>query len=144
MRNFLWIGFVAAVLISCNHHPVADRIYLNAKIWTGDSANPEAKAIAIRDSIILYVGDDYQSYTGNNTILTDLQGKMIVPGFIDNHVHFLGGGYYLANINLRNVKSKEDFIKVFSLYTDSAKGTEWIDPARTMRPGEDSFPKKNG
>ena len=126
MRNFLWVVFVAALVISCNNHPVADRIYLNAKIWTGDSANPEAKAIVIKDSLILYVGNDYQSYAGGQTILTDLKGKMIVPGFIDNHVHFLDGGYYLANINLRNAKSKEDFIKVFRLYTDSAKGTEWI------------------
>jgi predicted amidohydrolase YtcJ len=126
MRNFSWIGTIIVLFISCNQHPVADRIYLNAKIWTGDSANPEAKAIAIRDSLIIYVGNDYHSYVGNGTTLTDLGGKMIVPGFIDNHVHFLDGGYYLANINLRDVKSKEDFIKVFTLYTDSVRGSSWI------------------
>src|SRR5450755_463893 len=51
---------------------------------------------------------------------------MLVPGFIDNHTHFLNGGYFLANINLREVKSKENFITVFRHYTDSAKGSEWI------------------
>ena len=51
---------------------------------------------------------------------------MIVPGFIDNHVHFLEGGYYLANIDLRNVKSQAEFISVFHKYTDSAKGDSWI------------------
>jgi predicted amidohydrolase YtcJ len=111
---------------SCNQHPVADRIYFNAKIWTGDSTNPEATAIAVKDSMILYVGNDYSSFTGNQTNLTDLHGKMLVPGFIDNHVHFLDGGYYLANINLREVKSKADFISAFRHYTDSAKGSGWI------------------
>jgi predicted amidohydrolase YtcJ len=126
MRKLLFTGILTVLFISCNRHPVADRIYMNAKIWTGDSAIPEAKAIAIRDSVILYVGDDYQPYAGERTIVTDLGGKMMVPGFIDNHVHFLDGGYYLANINLREVKSKEEFIQVFRKYADSLKGSSWI------------------
>jgi predicted amidohydrolase YtcJ len=128
MKNglvLLYVFFLIA-LISCNQHPVADRIYMNAKIWTGDSANPEAKAIAVKDSLILYVGNDYQPYVGNQTVIRDLQGKMMVPGFIDNHVHFLDGGYFLANINLREVKSKENFIDVFRQYSDSVKGSSWI------------------
>jgi predicted amidohydrolase YtcJ len=128
MKNGFWIllFFISFYMISCTQHPVADRIYLNAKIWTGDSANPEAKAIAVKDSIILYVGNDYQSYAGSQTEIKDLHGRMLVPGFIDNHTHFLDGGYFLANINLRAVKSKESFISVFRHYTDSAKGSEWI------------------
>src|SRR5579863_45883 len=118
--------FCFFIISSCHQHPVADRIYFNAKIWTGDSANPEAKAIAIKDSLILYVGNDYKDYSDNHTTLVDLQGKMVVPGFIDNHVHFLDGGYYLANIDLRDAKSKADFISVFRHYTDSAKGKSWI------------------
>jgi predicted amidohydrolase YtcJ len=128
MKNglvILLIG-ISPAYISCNQHPVADRIYLNAKIWTGDSANPDANAIAIKDSQILYVGNDYQSYADSKTELRDLQGKMVVPGFIDNHVHFLDGGYYLANINLREVNSKEGFISVFRHYTDSALDESWI------------------
>ncbi len=58
--------------------------------------------------------------------LVDLHGEMLVPGFIDNHVHFLDGGYYLANIDLREAKSKAGFIAVFRHYTDSAKGNSWI------------------
>jgi predicted amidohydrolase YtcJ len=127
MRLHLWAFFICFICISsCDHKPAADRIYLNAKIWTGDSANPEAKAIAIKDSLILFVGNDYQQYADGQTTLVDLQGKMLVPGFIDNHVHFLDGGYYLANIDLREAKSKADFISSFHHYTDSAKGKSWI------------------
>ena len=114
------------IFSSCHQHPVADRIYFNAKIWTGDSTNPAASAIAIKDSLILYVGNDYQEYAGGQTTLVDLHGEMLVPGFIDNHVHFLDGGYYLANIDLREAKSKAGFIASFRHYTDSAKGNSWI------------------
>jgi predicted amidohydrolase YtcJ len=127
MRNgFLLFSLCLMAFTSCKQNPVADRIYLNAKIWTGDEANPKAEAIAIKDSVILYVGSDYQPYAGSQTKLIDLQGKMMVPGFIDNHVHFLDGGYFLANINLRDVKSEAGFISVFRHYTDSAKGKSWI------------------
>lgn len=124
--NLLIFAGLFCLLSSCNHPPKADKIYFNAKIWTGDSTNPEATAIVIKDSLIVYVGNDYKSYTSSQTNLTDLQGKMLVPGFIDNHVHFLNGGYYLANINLREVRSKNDFIKTFRHYTDSAKDNRWI------------------
>jgi predicted amidohydrolase YtcJ len=118
--------FCFFIFSACHQHPVADRIYFDAKIWTGDSANPETKAIAIKDSLILYVGNDYQDYSDSHTILVDLHGEMLVPGFTDNHVHFLDGGYYLANIDLRNAKSKADFISIFRHYTDSAKDKNWI------------------
>src|ERR1700712_5735042 len=101
------------VILSCHQHPVADKIYYNAKIWTGDSSQPTGEAIAIKDSLILYVGNDYHSYADGHTTLVDLNGKMLVPGFTDNHVHFLDGGYYLANIDLREAKSKMEFIATF-------------------------------
>jgi len=112
--------------VSCKQHPAADRIYMNAKIWTGDSSSPEATAIAVKDSMILYVGNDYQSYVGSQTIIRDLQGKMLVPGFIDNHVHFLDGGFSLGTINLRAVKSVQEFISTFRRFSDSVKGSSWI------------------
>src|SRR5664279_5056390 len=127
MKFYLPLLAVCCIIFSsCNHHPMADRIYFNAKIWTGDSANPAPEAIAIKDSLILYVGNDFHPYADDHTTLVDLNGKMLVPGFIDNHVHFLDGGYYLANIDLREAKSKADFIAAFRHYTDSAKGNGWI------------------
>ena len=128
MKNCFYILTVSLTFfsVSCKQYTVADRIYLNAKIWTGDSANPEAKAIAVKDSLIIYVGNDYQSYVGTRTVLRDLQDKMLIPGFIDNHTHFLDGGYSLGTINLRAVKSEQDFISTFRHFADSAKGSSWI------------------
>jgi len=124
-----WSLFFGLFLLSVScrdKKPEADQIFFNAKIWTGDSSNPRATAIAIKDSVIVYVGDDYKPYAGNRTVLTDLGGHMMVPGLIDNHTHFLEGGYYLSSIDLRQVRSKEEFISTFKKYIDSAGSREWI------------------
>jgi len=105
---------------------MADRIYINANIWTGDSSNKQASAIAIKDSTIIFVGSDYESFKGNNTSVIDMQGKMIVPGFIDNHTHFLSGGYQLASVNLRNVQSQETFISTLRQYVTTLTDNRWI------------------
>ena len=115
-----------SLLLSCSNKEKADRIYFNAKIWTGDAALPLATAIALKDSMILYVGNDYAPYHGDHTELIDLQGKMIVPGFIDNHTHFLGGGYQLSSVNLRNVKSRAGFIDTLKTYISSLNDDRWV------------------
>jgi len=116
---------------SCNQNTdtnksTADRIYINAIIWTGDSVNSKATAIAIKDSLIVYVGDDYRSYKGSNTEIIDVVGKMIVPGFIDNHTHFLSGGYQLASVDLRNAKTESEFIATLKKYASGLKEKKWI------------------
>jgi predicted amidohydrolase YtcJ len=126
MRKIYLSGLFLCVLFSCSQKEKADRIFFNANIWTGDSANPKARAIAIRNNIIIYVGDAYSSYQGKGTEMTDLQGKMVVPGFIDNHTHFLSGGYQLGNVNLRNVNSRAGFIDAIRAYVSSLTDDRWI------------------
>ena len=126
MRIFFLAAIFFSLVISCNRKGKADRIYLNANIWTGDSAQPRASAIAIKDSIIIYVGDNYSPYQGDQTVLTDLHGKMVVPGFIDNHTHFLGGGYQLSSVNLRSAKSQSAFIDSLREYILSLRDDRWV------------------
>jgi predicted amidohydrolase YtcJ len=127
MRRLITACIALVFFISCSHQQTpADKIYINAKIWTGDSSNDRATAIAIKDSVIMYVGNDYNAYKGSNTQIIDVDGKMILPGFIDNHTHFLGGGYQLASVNLRNVKTEKDFIQTLKEYTSALKDNRWI------------------
>ena len=112
--------------VSCTQHTTADRIYINAKIWTGDTANASAGSIAIKDSTIIFVGTDYAPYKGANTKIIDLEGKMMVPGFIDNHTHFLGGGYQLASVDLRNIKAQASFISTLKDFTLHLTDNRWI------------------
>jgi predicted amidohydrolase YtcJ len=114
------------VMSSCKSNEFADRIYINAKVWTGDSGTANISAIAIKDSLILYVGNDYTQYKGTHTEVIDVGGGMILPGFIDNHTHFLSGGYQLANINLRVAKTKSEFINTIKTFAASIPESRWI------------------
>ena len=113
-------------IASSNTQAIADKIYTNSLIWTGDSLHPKASALAVKDSMIIFVGDDYKKFKGSNTAIIDVGGKMIIPGFIDNHTHFLGGGYQLASVDLKNAKTKEEFISAIKVYVSSLGKKRWI------------------
>jgi predicted amidohydrolase YtcJ len=104
----------------------ADKIYFNAKIWTGDPANAWADAIAIKGNEIVYVGKDYQSFKGSNTEMIDLGGKLMTPGFIDNHTHFLSGGYNLSAVDLRKAKNPQEFIAILKEFCQKQNDDRWI------------------
>lgn len=67
----------------------ADYVFTNGAIYTINSKEPYVESIAIKGKLICYVGSNLgvQSYIGENTKVTDLQGKMLLPGFIEAHIH---------------------------------------------------------
>jgi predicted amidohydrolase YtcJ len=69
----------------------ADAIYVNGDIVTMDDDQPAAEALAIRDGKIVAVGaraEIERAYEGDSTDVVDLQGKTLLPGFIDSHSHY--------------------------------------------------------
>lgn len=82
----------------------AHYIFKNAAIYTVNEKQPWAEAIAVRANKILYVGrnKDMDAYIGDHTKIIDGTGKMILPGFIDSHVHPIWGGKGLVQVNLRD------------------------------------------
>src|SRR5678810_1271260 len=126
-RIFVAFSLLYSVF-SCtnNQKVVSDKIYFNAKIWTGDSTNAWSAAIAIKGNEILYVGNDYESYRGSNTETIDLGGKLILPGLIDNHTHFLSGGYNLSSVDLRKANTRQEFISLLKEFCQERKDDRWI------------------
>jgi predicted amidohydrolase YtcJ len=89
------ITFVLLALVSCTKKEVAnpaDAIYFGGDILTmeGDSAN-YAQALAVKDGKILFVGTkaEAEKFKGDKTEMKDLEGKTLLPGFIDPHSHFM-------------------------------------------------------
>jgi hypothetical protein len=76
----------------------ADYVFKNGAIYTIDSKNPTAQAIAITGKTISYVGtnDGVQPFIGAKTQVIDLKGQMLLPGLIESHIHptmaLLAGG----------------------------------------------------
>lgn len=89
----------------------ATKVYRGGIIQTMDDDRSTATAIAILDDKIVYVGDDagVEAFIGEGTEITELDGKMILPGFIDSHIH--GASGWIADMyqcNLANVDATEE------------------------------------
>jgi len=127
--KIVFIGLSAICLVfSCNQkqNDQADKIYFNAKVWTGDSTNARADGMAIKGNEIIYVGKDYMSFKGNSTEMIDLGDKLVLPGFIDNHTHFLSGGYNLSSVDLRKAKTQQEFISILKEFCQKQNDDRWI------------------
>jgi predicted amidohydrolase YtcJ len=111
MRLLLTICTLLTLNIALSQTQIADIVFLNGKIWTVDRAKPEAEAVAILDGRILSVGStaDVKKCIGPITKVVDLKGKRMLPGFIDNHTHFMSGGFQLQSVDLRYAKSEAEF-----------------------------------
>jgi predicted amidohydrolase YtcJ len=93
--------------------PAADLIITHAKIWTVDPANPTAQAVAVLGDRIVGVGSDADLalWRGPQTRVIDADGKLLLPGFNDAHVHFVSGGAQLENVQLNDVTSSAEFAR---------------------------------
>src|SRR5215510_12950693 len=78
-----------------------EKVFYNAKIFTGDREHPFAEAIAIKGKWIVAVGnyDDVKRYVGMSAEQIDLHGSFLMPGFVDSHNHAIGGGSDLLKPN---------------------------------------------
>jgi hypothetical protein len=79
----------AALLVACGGTPAPDLILAGGRIFTADSAQPWAEAIAIAGDRIQAVGSDGQvrALAGRDTRVVELGGRVVVPGFNDAHDH---------------------------------------------------------
>jgi len=105
--------------------------FINGKVFTVNDKQPYAEAVVVEDGLIKFVGSTNKAnrYIDDRTEVVDLQGKLMLPGFIDSHLHFTSGGYYLLGINLRPALSKEDFVFILKDYV-KGKIDRWITGGR--------------
>jgi predicted amidohydrolase YtcJ len=108
--------------------PAADLIIHNARIWTVNPKQAEADALAVLNGRFVAVGTEAEvmHWQGPHTRIVDAQGKRLLPGFNDAHVHFSDGGASLSSVQLVNVTSLEEFVQRIADYAAHAPKGEWI------------------
>jgi hypothetical protein len=106
---------------------MADTILVNGNIWTGDARIPKAEAVACWGERIVAVGTETEirKTAASTAEVIDLAGALVLPGFIDSHVHFLNGGYSLLAVQLRDATREEFVARIAAKAKDLPKG-EWI------------------
>jgi len=80
---------------------------ISTRIFTGSVKQPWAEALGIRDHKIAVVGTDREVKKAcrRKTEILDLRGKLVTPGFVDGHTHFVNFGLALQRVDLRNLPS---------------------------------------
>src|ERR1051325_7545087 len=89
----------------------ADLILLNGRVWTGNKNQPWAEAVAAKGERIIFVGAtaEARQLADQKTRVVDLQGRLALPGFIDDHTHFIEGGFQLLSVDLRDAATPQEF-----------------------------------
>jgi predicted amidohydrolase YtcJ len=120
------------IVIGCSKHPAPTAAkpgtvaIVNARIWTGDEAQPWAQAVVIDGQTLALVGSDEAARNANAAQIVDAGGRLIVPGFTDAHVHFISGGFGLASVQLRTANTREEFAARIKAFAATVPAGTWI------------------
>jgi predicted amidohydrolase YtcJ len=122
------LACIFSLTAAAQSRPAADLIISNAKIWTVDKSNPTAQAVAVLGDRIVAVGSnsDVINWRGPNTHVIDAEGRLLVPGFNDSHVHFVNGGLALDAVQLNDASSAEEFARRIGERAKHTPKGEWI------------------
>jgi predicted amidohydrolase YtcJ len=106
----------------------ADLVLTNGKVITVEDSLPEAQAVAVRGARIIALGRtvDVQPFVGPATQVVDLQGKLVIPGFIEGHGHFTGVGEAQLSLKLMPATSWDQIVTMVAEAAKRAKPGEWI------------------
>jgi len=126
----LFVGVAVGLtsVAAAQSKPAADLIISDAKIWTGDASKPMAESVAVLGDRIVAVGSNSEvdAWRDSNTKVIDAQGKLLLPGFDDAHVHFVSGGAQLDAVQLNDATSAQEFVRRIAERAKSAPKGEWI------------------
>lgn len=124
------------VLVACSEEPVepaqgkpaADLVLRNGKIYTLDATRSWAEAVGISNGRIVFVGSDAEAEAalGPSTQVVDLDGRMLLPGFQDIHIHPISGGVEASACDLNGLESVDEYLETIAEYARTHPDEEWI------------------
>ena len=104
----------------------ADVVLPNGAVYTMAASRAWAEAVAIENGRIVYVGDEtgIKPWIGSHTARIDLQGKMVLPGFHDSHVHPVAD--QLGECDLSGLTTQEQIFEAISRFAEQNPDAQWI------------------
>jgi len=111
----------------CARPEPADLVLLNGAVYPFAIDSAKAEAVVVRDGHLIYLGEDRtaRDYVGSRTMVLDLRGKMVLPGFRDTHLH-PRGGISLAECPLEELRTREEILDSVRRYAAAHPDLPWI------------------
>lgn len=109
--------------------PLASHVLINGNVYTANAVQPYAESIAIHNGKIIAVGsfDKIKNIVGKKTKITDLKGKQVLPGFIDNHNHiFEAASEAGGNCELSQEATPSEQIPYLQDCFDNSTPNQWV------------------
>jgi predicted amidohydrolase YtcJ len=130
----LWTAVLAAGIglflsaCSVNRQPAVDLVFLNGKVVTVDNSSRIAEAVAVSGDRIVAVGtnEEISALAGSSTKKVDLEGKMMLPGLIDSHVHALGSAMFEFDHEVPDMETIDDVLKYVASRAETLGPDKWI------------------
>jgi predicted amidohydrolase YtcJ len=129
MKRILLFVFVLSAMFGCGpSRQPADLVVLGGTIYTVNGDLPVVEAVVVQGDTIVFAGAETEArtYVGEKTRVIDLKGKVMTPGFIEGHGHFMGVGYNELDLDLMDVKSYDEMIERVKAAVAKAKPGQWI------------------
>lgn len=106
----------------------ADTILLGGVVASMDSEVVGATAVALLDYRIAAVGsdDEIRLWAGDETQVIELGGRLLVPGLIEGHGHFMSFGRAQQIIDLNDIQNWQQAVGRVAVAVDTAEAGEWI------------------
>lgn len=125
LRASLIVGAALGGLSAQGASPdTANTVFLNGKVYTVNPRQPWAQAVAVRGDQIVYVGDNAgaRAFIGKGSRAIDLKGKLLLPGFVESHIHVLMGAATTSGVTLTMTDTLEDIQRKLKAYADANPG----------------------
>ena len=119
---------VGGLVPSATGNP-ADLVVRNAKIHTGDPGRPKAESIAVRDGVVIVVGDDKDvaPHVGPATKVVDALGRRMIPGLNDSHLHVIRGGLnYVLELRWDGVRTLRQGLAMLREQAARTPKGQWV------------------
>jgi predicted amidohydrolase YtcJ len=106
----------------------ADLLLRNGRVYPIEPAHIRAQAVAVKGDRIFAVGDDseLEPLIGSKTQVINLEGRLVLPGFTDSHVHFLAYALRCHQVVLDGVDDWEEVGRRIRAGVERAAPGEWV------------------
>ena len=127
-KRIIPLKFIILFLFCCSQIDNAADIIILSNVVTMEETFPRADALVIKGNKIIFVGDEKSAlkYKSDHTLLIQEPSGMVLPGFIDSHVHLIWGGIEMGECQLSGLTSKEEIISKIETYVEEHADLNWI------------------